>query len=92
LCGLELSVQQLMELGEHTRFEKIFQLEQAFSTRFFEYSREEEWMKNAVGDVEDWIKMEGMATWQIKMALAAILTETYNGSFQCSFSSLSLII
>jgi hypothetical protein len=47
-------------------------LKSAFISGFFEYTRDGDWMEEAVGNQDEWIKIEGMAAWHVNGALAAL--------------------
>lgn len=52
---------------------------------FFQYTRDNYWMQDAVGDQDGWIKIEGMATWHVSAALLALEVER-NRSYTPPFS------
>lgn len=43
-----------------------------FHMEFFRYSRDENWMEDAVGDNGAWMDIDGMCSWHVRWAIRAI--------------------
>ena|SRR5690349_15449475 len=67
-----LTVKQLKNLPITDKRYHILQIESAFISSFFAYTRDKGWMENAVGDAKDWIELDGMAAWHVSKAISAL--------------------
>ncbi|KAF4634529.1 hypothetical protein G7Y89_g3580 [Cudoniella acicularis] len=67
-----LSPQQFKRLNMNQRFYRTSQIDQAFAAGFFQYTRDGNWMQEAVGEDNSWIFIHGMSAWHVKSALYAL--------------------
>ncbi|CAG8951023.1 hypothetical protein HYFRA_00006420 [Hymenoscyphus fraxineus] len=66
-----LTAAQFKALPLGPRRSRIARLEFAFSAEFFAYSRDGDWMQEAVGEERSWLDVPGMREWHVRAALAA---------------------
>ncbi|RDL38711.1 uncharacterized protein BP5553_03051 [Venustampulla echinocandica] len=67
-----LSPKQFKGLAMVQRRYRIGQLERIFAAGFFQYTRDSDWMQEAVGNSDSWIYIHGMSAWHVKSALHAL--------------------
>lgn len=68
----EISISEYRQLKLDEKKEQVHRLSEAFIKEFFQYTRDNSWMQEAVGDNVDWINITGMSDWHIKAALASL--------------------
>lgn len=69
LTTIGVTEKELRQLMDIQRYRLVARLEEAFIASFFDYSRDHDWMQDAVGENRDWIMVNGMAAWHIRAAL-----------------------
>ncbi|KAF4630448.1 hypothetical protein G7Y89_g7690 [Cudoniella acicularis] len=82
-----LSTKQFIELDLVQKRYRVSQLERVFAAEFFQYSRDESWMQDAVGPTDAWLFIHGMSQWHVKYALQAIVSEGSHAITEIAFFS-----
>ncbi|KAF4637150.1 hypothetical protein G7Y89_g935 [Cudoniella acicularis] len=67
-----LSPKQFKESDVIQKRYHIAQIERAFAAQFFQYTRDNSWMQDAVGPDSSWIYIHGMSVWHVRFALQSI--------------------
>lgn len=63
LAEMNLSVDEYVSLGQEVKDNRDLQLQAAFKTEFFQFTRDGDWMAAAVGDNREWIALHEMSQW-----------------------------
>lgn len=68
----EMTIDKFKELRLHEKQDRIEKLGRVFIAEFYQYTRDNGWMQEALGNDFNWIHMEGMSEWHIKAALHSL--------------------
>ncbi|KAF4637057.1 hypothetical protein G7Y89_g1010 [Cudoniella acicularis] len=63
---------ELKNLDVAQRRYRLLQLEQVFAAEFFQYTRDNGWMEDAVGPNSNWLYIHGMSAWHVRHTVQAI--------------------
>lgn len=50
----------------------VAQLEIVFAAEFYKYTRDDNWMQDAVGLNSNWIYVHGMSAWHVRTAIQTV--------------------
>lgn len=67
-----MSIEQYKQLKLHEKQDQVQRLCKAFIKDFFQYTRDNGWMQEAVGEDVSWVDIDGISDWHIKAALHSL--------------------
>lgn len=87
-----LTMEQFVALKSLDRQNQVAKMARAFTEEFFQYTRDNDWMQEAVGEISDWLNIPGMSEWHVKAAIHSLKRKYTDPLIHRSIGTVSYLI